>query len=163
MRYLSGEEEKEAITYMEEAAKVALHSLCLKSRCGTVIVNENTIIGKGYNAPPLDNPAFRRCLNKYALPKNYEYDRTCCMHAEQRAILDALKRNPKGLMGSQLYFIRLDKDGTKKKAGQPYCTLCSRMALDAGISKFVLWHDKGFCVYNTDEYDLLSYQNIKEK
>jgi len=28
------------------------------------------------------------------------------------------------------------------------------MALDAGISEFVLWHEKGVCVYNTEEYSI---------
>ncbi|MBR7036894.1 hypothetical protein IKI14_03340 [bacterium] len=32
------------------------------------------------------------------------------MHAEQRAIMDALKNHPDEIEGSDLYFIRLDKD-----------------------------------------------------
>ncbi len=162
MRYLIGEEEKEAEKYMKEAVKVASGSLCLKSKCGTVVVKNGKIIGQGYNAPPLDDPKFRRCLNTYALPKDYKYDRTCCMHAEQRAIIDALKKDPKSLAGARLYFIRIDADGNIKKAGKPYCTICSRMALDAGISEFLLWHDEGICAYETGEYNALSYKNIKE-
>jgi len=29
-------------------------------------------------------------------------DKTCCMHAEQRAIFDALRRNPEKLDGSKM-------------------------------------------------------------
>jgi len=31
------------------------------------------------------------------------------------------------------------------------------MTLDIGIKEFVLWHEKGFCVYDTDEYNVLSF------
>jgi deoxycytidylate deaminase len=47
-------EEKDAIKWMNEAGKVAQQALCLKAKCGTVIVSGNEIIGRGYNAPPLD-------------------------------------------------------------------------------------------------------------
>ena len=159
MKYLiNSAEEKEVIKWMDKADRVARKSLCLKSRCGTVIVKNGEVIGEGYNAPPLDNPKYRTCLNKYQLPQKFKFDRTCCVHAEQRAIMDALRKNPEKLKGSRLYFIRLDKNGNKKKAGKPYCTVCSRMALDVGIAEFVLWHKEGICVYPTDEYNKLSYQ-----
>ena len=32
------------------------------------------------------------------------------------------------------------------------------MALDVGIAEFVLWHEKGVCVYDTKEYNELSFQ-----
>lgn len=47
-------------------------------------------------------------------------------------------------------------------AGQPYCTHCSRLALDAGIAEFVLWHNEGIAVYPTDEYNNLSYRYKEE-
>jgi hypothetical protein len=72
--------------------------------------------------------------------------------------MDALRKNPDKLSGSRLYFIRLDDKGIPSKAGEPYCTICSEMALDVGIAEFVLWHDKGICVYNTKEYNALSFQ-----
>ncbi len=55
-------------------------------------------------------------------------------------------------------FIRLDKNGTLSRAGKPYCTICSKMALDVGIDEFVLWHEDGICVYDTDEYNTRSFQ-----
>ena len=72
--------------------------------------------------------------------------------------MNALKKNPDKLSGSRLYFIRLDDNGTSSRAGKPYCTICSKMALDVGIAEFVLWHDKGVCVYDTEEYNALSFQ-----
>jgi hypothetical protein len=72
--------------------------------------------------------------------------------------MDALRKNPDKLSGSRLYFIRLDENETPSRAGEPYCTICSKMALDVGISEFVLWHDKGVCVYDTRAYNSLSFQ-----
>lgn len=150
-------EVKEADKFIDEAVKVAEKSLCMRSKCGSVIVKNKKIIGKGYNAPPLDDIKNRKCLNTYKLPQKFKYDRTCCVHAEQRAIMDALVKNPKKLKGSRLYFIRLDEKGNMEMAGEPYCTVCSRMALDCGISEFVLLRKEGITVYNTKEYNNRSY------
>lgn len=72
--------------------------------------------------------------------------------------MEALRSHPGEIVGSTLYFIRLDESGEKSFAGRPYCTICSKMALDVGISEFVLWHEDGIVAYETGEYNLLSYQ-----
>lgn len=160
MEFLAGQQEKEAIQWMNQAAAVAEKALCHKAKCGTVIVKDGEIIGQGYNAPPLDKEEHRTCDTEFG-PGKPKYDQTCCMHAEWRAIMDALRNNPEKIAGSKLYFTRVDDKGAIKKSGQPYCTVCSRLALDAGISAFVLWHKEGICEYPTDEYDKLSYQSNK--
>ena len=145
MKILTGNEEQQAINYLEKAAEVALRSSCHRSRCGSVIVKNEKIIGVGYNSPPLDI-CLEYCL-KDNLPADFKSDKTCCMHAEQRAIVDAMKNNSTELSDSRLYFIRLDEQGNKLKAGKPYCTICSKMTLDTGIAEFVLWHEDGICIY----------------
>ncbi len=72
--------------------------------------------------------------------------------------MDALREKPEKLFGSRLYFIRVDDGGLPSRAGGPYCTICSKMALDVGIEEFVLWHQKGICIYDTKEYNKLSFQ-----
>lgn len=162
MEYLKGKQESEAILWMNEALEVAKRALCLKARCGTVIVKNDEIIGKGYNAPPLNQEENQICNKEFGLGKP-KYDKTCCMHAEWRAILDVLKRNSEKIRGSKLYFVRVDEDGKVKKSGEPYCTVCSRMALDVGIDKFLLWQKEGICEYSTNEYNRLSYEYIHIK
>src|SRR5687768_16822602 len=107
MRYLTGDEEREAVQWMERAAEMARKALCLKAKCGTVIVKDGEVIGEGYNVPPLDDPRNRTCLDTYDFPNKPGYDRTCCMHAEWRAILDALQRNSEKIKDSRLYFMRV--------------------------------------------------------
>ncbi|MFA4954556.1 MAG: hypothetical protein WC641_04545 [Patescibacteria group bacterium] len=156
---LKGQLAQDAIHWMSAAAEVACKALCQRAKCGTVIVSEGIIIGAGYNAPPLDKEENRKCGKDFG-PGRPKFDRTCCMHAEWRAILDASKRNPQKLPGAKLYFTRVDEKGEIKKSGQPYCTVCSRLALDVGIDKFVLWHTEGVVEYPTGEYDQLSYEYV---
>jgi deoxycytidylate deaminase len=158
MKYLSGAEKKQAINWINYAAELAReYAVCHRSKCGAVIVNTNDrSIGVGYNAPP-DKNSIEKCI-KDSLPADFKSEKHCCVHAEQMAIMDALERNPSELAGSTLYFIRLDAKGNKTPAGKPYCTICSKMALRAKISEFVLWHKEGICVYNTEEYNKLSFQ-----
>lgn len=154
--------ENEAIQWMNEAGKIAESAMCLKAKCGTVIVKDGEIIGEGYNAPPLDKEENRMCDKEFGAGKP-KYDKTCCMHAEWRAIMDALRKSPEKLFGSKLYFTRVNEKGEIKRSGKPICTVCSRLALDAGIEKFVLWHEEGIREYPTNEYNRLSYEYIYEK
>jgi len=157
MRYLSGDEEKVAMHFLDVASKQARFATCQRSKCGTVIVKDGQIIGDGFNSPPHDLESQRKCLIDKDKYHKKVADKTCCVHAEQRAIIDALKKNPEKIIGSRLYFIRLDLDNNILKAGKPYCTHCSKLALDSGIKEFVLWHDEGICVYDTEEYNEISF------
>jgi len=157
MIILSGEEERTALEYIKKATEVALNSTCGRSKCGSIIVSKNEIIGSGFNSPPQNKEEQRRCsYSKESYDKKVT-DKTCCVHAEQRAITDALKKNSDKLLGSRLYFIRLDND-VPTRSDQPYCTHCSKISLDEGIAEFVLWHKEGVSVYNTEEYNMLSFQ-----
>lgn len=157
MRILSGDEEKEAINYLGIAGDIALRSLCLRAKCGSVIVKGEDILGIGFNSPPKGLESQRRCLIlKDSLDKRVT-DKTCCVHAEQRAIFDALKNYPSMIEGSRIYFVRLDKDGKIEFKGEPYCTICSKSALDVGIKEFVLLSKEGIRVYDSEEYNKISF------
>jgi deoxycytidylate deaminase len=157
MRYISWTEESEAIRYLELAVEIARSSSCNRSHCGSLIVSDSKIIGQGFNSPPWQLESQKRCsCNKDSYNQKVT-DKTCCIHAEQRAIMDALQHHPDRLVWSRLYFIRLDETGNISFAGKPYCTICSKMSLDVGISEFVLWHEQGIAIYDTDEYNNLSF------
>lgn len=142
--------------YFEEAGKEARRSLCLRDKCGAIIVLDGNIVGRGYNAPPNDDISQRMCKEELVVSFKPKSDRTCCVHAEWRAIIDAI-RNKKDISGSTLYFIRVDNSGNLLRSGEPYCTVCSRLVLDTGIKYFALWHDNGVKLYDTKEYNKLSY------
>ncbi len=158
MKVLAGGEEKLAMKSINEAARIAQNATCERFRCGSIIVNGGKIIGMGINSPPAEVDSQKRCGN---LKSDYDLkvtDKTCCIHAEQRAIVNAIRQNPGKILGARLYFVRLDKDGKISFAGKPYCTICSKMALDVGVKEFVLYREEGICVYDAEEYNNLSFE-----
>lgn len=141
-----------------DAAAVARQATCLRAKCGTVIVSHGNIIGVGFNGPPKGIPHRATCsYDDFTSADKPMYDRTCCIHAEWRAILNSAKHSPDALDGSRLYFMRLDNEGNMTFAGDPYCTVCSRLALEAGIAEIALWQKRGIVIMDCIEYDRLSY------
>jgi deoxycytidylate deaminase len=135
---------------------IASVASCKRSKCGSVVVDKNLhIIGEGWNSKPCGEEG--ECF-KDSLATTFKSDRTCCIHAEQRAIMDALKHNPEKVIGGSIFFLRLDENDKPKHSGQPYCTICSKMALDVGIKKFVLLHKEGWTAYDTKYYNELSFK-----
>ncbi|MFA7171245.1 MAG: deaminase [Candidatus Paceibacterota bacterium] len=157
MRHLKNQEEEDAEKFIAVAAAVARKATCVRARCGSIVVSDGEIIGKGFNSPAGHLESQRRCdFPKEGLHRKVT-DKTCCIHAEQRAIFDALKNAPDKIEGATLYFTRIGKEDHMEKSGKPYCTICSKSALDIGIKEFVLWHEDGICAYDTAEYNLLSF------
>lgn len=113
------------------AVEVAKNATCGRSKCGSVIARGGEIIGEGFNSPAGGLETRRRCACAKSDLDSKVTDKTCCVHAEQRAIMDALSKNLQKIRGSTLYFIRLDDGGYPKRSGEPYCTICSKMSLDA--------------------------------
>jgi len=144
------------LDWMAEAALIARKALCLQAKCGSIIVRDDVVLGSGYNAPPRDDCRIRRCGLTVPSTKKPKSDRTCCLHAEWRAILTAKSNNL--IEGSTLYFTRVDHQGRALVSGSPYCTVCSRLALDAGVATWVLSHATGLKRYAADEYDWLSHR-----
>ena len=144
--------------YFKEAQQVAQQATCYRAHCGSVIVaKDGTIIGRGFNAPPNGDESQRMCDAKLDKSIKQNNDKTCCVHAEWNAILDALRQYPTEVEGSTLYFMRVDDEGECTGAGEPYCTVCSRLALQSGIESFGLWNNGpqiiGTKIYNQKSYD----------
>jgi deoxycytidylate deaminase len=142
-------------SYFESARKEALKSTCKRAKCGSIVVRDNAIIGLGFNSPPR-NKSNSRCLRKHEIKPGFKSDKTCCIHAEQRAIIDSLSYSYN--KNVSLYYVRLDNHGNIKPSGKPYCTICSKMALDVGIKYFTLIHPEGITQYGTKEYNDLSFE-----
>lgn len=158
MRILEGQEQQDAIKLIEEAAKVAAQSLCSRAHCGAVIIKDGQVIGQGFNSPPQNDPSLRTCLDEYNIPAGFRHDRTCCIHAEQRAIADAKTRG-QDTSGANIYFTRVNNDGVREKSYRIVCTICSRAVLDSGIKEFILeWEDGSVRSYGAKEFNDLSYE-----
>lgn len=94
------------------------------TKVGAVIVNSgNSIVSTGYNGFPIG--VDDGVESRYERPEKYTW--TC--HAEENAIAFAA-RNGISTKGATLYCNRL-----------PCCARCTRLALQAGISRFVILCD----------------------
>ena len=153
MRYLEGSEASEAQYFIDEAVKEALKSRCDKSNRGVVLVKDSAIIGRGSNNPPLAI----QCIPDYCRQICSQY----CVHAEQNALFDALKKGY-DVAGSRMYHIKV-KDGEVKDSKKPCCVECSKMVLASGIGEFVLKLEQGLCVYGAQEFHDLSLKSLFEK
>ena len=58
----------------------------------------------------------------------------------------------------RLRFMRVDNEGNFTDAGDPFCTTCSRLALESGVGKFALWNAGGADIYEAAEYNQKSYK-----
>lgn len=141
----------------ELAAVEARKASCLQAHCGSVIVSaDGNVIGAGFNAPPLGLESQRKCEVSVDVTVKPTSDKTCCVHAEWNAILDALKRNPGKVEGSTLFFMRVNAEGEFTEAGKPYCSVCSRLALQSGVKTFGLWNG-GPEMFDAEDYNLKTY------
>lgn len=159
MRYLEGEEIKEAEKCASIALEYAKNSTCKKSQRVAVLVKSREIIGIGCNKVTDEkycNPCIRENIHD-----NSRIELCSANHAEQLAILDALKKG-KNIEGSRLYHNKV-KNGEIKHTEDVSCTVCSRFILESGISEVVLLHEKGFALYNSKEFNKLSFKYFLNK
>lgn len=159
MRYLEGKEAEEAEKDVQVAVEEAKKSTCKKSQRGAVIVKNGEVYGVGYNKVTDEtycNPCIRENIRD-----NSRAELCSAVHAEQVAILDALKKG-RNLEGSRLYHIKV-KDGEVRPSEDVSCTVCSRLVLESGIGEFVLLHKSGFVLYDSEEFNRKSFEYFTKK
>ena len=149
---------KKHVHFFQKAAVEAQKATCRRAKCGSVIVSvDGKIIGCGFNAPPLELESQRFCDTELNIEVKPKYDKTCCIHAEWNAIIDALKNNSDKIKGSTLYFMRIDDNKNFTDSGDPFCTVCSRLALQSGVGYFALW-DKKPIIYKCLDYNIKTFE-----
>ena len=113
--------------YMDLAVNLARRSHCVKAQVGAVLTKDTRIISLGYNGPPAGT---HNCDIEWpgeGCPRDSKGSCSLALHAEQNAILYAMKNNV-ALEGSTLY-ITLSP-----------CIACARVIFSIGIKK-VLYLD----------------------
>lgn len=147
--------EAKALAWLEAAAETARASHCLRRKCGSVLVSaEGEVFAPAVNQLP---PGAEVHCDPYCLDKAFKSDKACCVHAEQRTVMAALKEG-RSLAGSTMVFASVDEVGARLKSGSPYCTICSKMALEAGVGYWILEHEHGVTRYGALEYNRISFE-----
>ncbi|MDD4931218.1 MAG: hypothetical protein PHG66_03700 [Candidatus Colwellbacteria bacterium] len=159
MEYLKGVSKEMALGFLELAHTVARDAACSRAKCGVVIVGgDGSLLGSGFNSPAGNDESERRCERKKSEYHEKVTDKTCCIHAEQRAIMDALiAGNVKRLEGSIMYFVRLDDGVVISDEREPYCTICSKMMVEFGLGAFVRYFKGEVVSYDVREYNRISF------
>lgn len=113
--------------FMKIALEEAKNANCAKGKVGAVIVFDGKILGKGNNSVPKGcKPCtVDTCLRKKYNLKSGERQEICrVVHAEQNAILNALK-NGYDLSDSTIYV-------TKSP-----CMICAKLIINVGIKRVI--------------------------
>lgn len=111
--------------YMNYAIDISKKANCIKGKVGAVLVKNNKIIAEGVNSVPegIEPCTEETCIRKKLKLKSGENQELCfVVHAEQNALLDALKKKIE-VKGSTLYVTK-----------QP-CIICAKMLINVGIKK----------------------------
>lgn len=152
---LAGTELSKAQGWLDAAGEAARASGCLRRKCGSVLVGaDGKMFAAAVNKVP--DGAKVHC-DPYCLKPGFKSDKGCCVHAEQRSILGALQSGQK-VEGSIMVFASVDDAGERLLSGRPYCTICSKMALESGVKYWILEHAEGVTRYGAAEYNQISFE-----
>ena len=119
--------------FMDLTETISKWSSCYKENrnVGAVIVKNKRILTTGYNGAPAGLKSCKEkgeCLRqKLGIPSGKQHELCYAIHAEQNAIIQAAKLGV-SIEGATLYCTH-----------QP-CAICSKMIVNAGISRVVYAH-----------------------
>jgi dCMP deaminase len=113
--------------FMELAENLAKRSHCVKAQVGAVLTNDTRIISIGYNGPPAETHNCDDDFGPEGCPRDSKGSCSLALHAEQNAILYAIKNGAK-VDGSTLY-VTLSP-----------CISCARVIYSMKIKKVYFLH-----------------------
>ena len=117
--------------FMGIAQEVSRRSTCLRRHVGAVLVVDRRILATGYNGAPSGLPHCREagCLREQlAVPSGERHELCRGLHGEQNAIIQAARHG-----------VRID--GATLYTTHHPCSMCSKMAINAGIRRIVCQED----------------------
>jgi dCMP deaminase len=124
--------------YLSIAKDVSTRATCLRRKFGAVIVQRDAIVATGYNGAPRgcrDSLEAGWCYrDEFHIPPGERYEMCRSVHAEQNAIIHAGRDRT---LGGTLYLSGTDAK-TGELTGIEPCLLCTKMIINAGLSRIVV-------------------------
>ena len=128
--------------YLDIAETVASRGTCLRRNFGAIIVKNDQIISTGYVGAPRGR---QNCCDlgycareQLQVPRGERYELCRSVHAEANAIIHASRND---MLGSTLYLVGLEGDGSGYVKNANPCSMCVRMIINAGIQKVIVRDD----------------------
>jgi dCMP deaminase len=116
---------------MAIAEEVSRRSTCLRRQVGAILVVDRRILATGYNGAPSNVPHCEEvgCLReKMKVPSGERHELCRGLHAEQNAMIQAARHG-----------VRID--GAALYTTHHPCSMCAKMAINAGIRRIVCHED----------------------
>jgi len=116
---------------MAIAGEVSRRSTCLRRQVGAIVVVDRRILATGYNGAPSNVPHCEEvgCLReKLKVPSGERHELCRGLHAEQNAMIQAARHG-----------VRID--GAALYTTLHPCSMCAKMAINAGIRRIVCHED----------------------
>jgi dCMP deaminase len=113
--------------FMDLAINLSKKSHCVKAQVGAVLTKDTRIVSIGYNGPPAGTHNCDIEWPKEGCPRDSKGSCSLALHAEQNAILYAIK-NSTSVQGATLY-VTLSP-----------CIACARVIYTVGIKKVYFLH-----------------------
>ena len=117
--------------FMRIVCEVSKRSTCLRRQVGAILVLDKRILATGYNGAPigLKHCSEVGCLRqKHNVPSGERHELCRGLHAEENAILQAARYGTR-IDGATLYVTLVP------------CVLCTKMIINAGITRIVAASD----------------------
>ena len=128
--------------YLDIAETVASRGTCLRRNFGAIIVKNDQIIPTGSVGAPRGR---QNCCDlgycareQLKVPRGERYELCRSVHAEANAIIHASRND---MLGSTLYLVGLEGDGSGYVKNANPCSMCVRMIINAGIQKVIVRDD----------------------
>ena len=127
--------------YLNIAGAVSLRSTCLRRRYGSIIVNNDEIVGTGYNGSArgdINCCEKNICIRKeQKIPHGEQYEKCVAVHAEMNGIISAGR---KLCIDADLYLYGEDIDTGRVIEETAPCGICINIIKNAGIKRIITKH-----------------------
>lgn len=134
---------------IELSINEANNGSCLKSKRGVAIWDKHEVAIASSNSPPIPFKCDDTCKNGCS---------KIAVHAEQRAIIDALQR---GFILSECNMMHVKTINNELViSGGPSCVDCSKLIVETGIQNMWLYEEAGWIEYSAEDFHTETLKNI---
>ena len=132
--------------YLGIAETVSKRSTCVRRRYGCVVVNNDEIVGTGYNGSSRGEPncidsGIDQCIRKLRnIPSGQNYELCASIHAEGNALFSAGRKRCQEVNSEsppKIYLWGFDIEKNEVIAKPKPCLMCERLIKNAGIKKII--------------------------